>query len=453
MWRTGPWWREGPAEAGGGGPPAAPARRGGVQSFVAALAGQCLPLRQPPAEGRGLGRGPAAQRGALVPEASAHFWAGSVGWTVSLVTVRREQDLDSEVVGELEPLVPLEVLEVGQGRRLRVRSSSGRHLEGWVSCWTRCGEQLVAAGVASGTGRVEDLLAAHFAVGGRHTVRSPVTVRSGEGLDSAEVGTLIWGEAVTILEMGQANRRRARVDAGSVEGWLSLATRQGQLLLNVRPGDGLLGPPPVRRMGPVGIVLSVGAGLTRRLASLGRGPTASDVLERNLLIASGAALRRGQNAGRELAAMLPEFGFSGARSQARYDEPTCRVCLSDFVDGELVKKLPCEHIFRGFHAGCLDAWLDRSCQCPMRCHIDVGRYLEETWLRGPALALPRGAAPADWPEEPPEAPGAAAVPAAAPTEPGSPALPGEPGPATPPGAEALLEETWPPHTMWSEASC
>ncbi|CAK0834581.1 unnamed protein product [Prorocentrum cordatum] len=83
--------------------------------------------------------------------ASAYFQPGSAGWTVSTVTVRRDQRLDSDKVGELDPLVPLEVLEVGEGRRIKVRCCNGLDLEGramgvegWVSCQTRSGEQLVA---------------------------------------------------------------------------------------------------------------------------------------------------------------------------------------------------------------------------------------------------------------------------------------------------------------------
>lgn len=46
------------------------------------------------------------------------------------------------------------------------------------------------------------------------------------------------------------------------------------------------------------------------------------------------------------------------------DEPQlqCMVCLSDFVQGEELRRLPCQHCF---HTQCIDEWLSRCTECPI----------------------------------------------------------------------------------------
>lgn len=46
----------------------------------------------------------------------------------------------------------------------------------------------------------------------------------------------------------------------------------------------------------------------------------------------------------------------------------CRVCLSEFEDGEKIRKLQCDHVF---HKDCLDTWLQQYCAtCPL-CRTKV----------------------------------------------------------------------------------
>ncbi|KAM6563740.1 hypothetical protein CsatB_023738 [Cannabis sativa] len=46
----------------------------------------------------------------------------------------------------------------------------------------------------------------------------------------------------------------------------------------------------------------------------------------------------------------------------------CRVCLSEFEDGEKIRKLKCDHVF---HKECLDTWLQQFCAtCPL-CRTKV----------------------------------------------------------------------------------
>lgn len=56
---------------------------------------------------------------------------------------------------------------------------------------------------------------------------------------------------------------------------------------------------------------------------------------------------------------------------------SCAVCLSEFCDGEALRKLPCNHMF---HVDCCDQWLGRSKRCPL-CMQNIDEMAEEpeTW--------------------------------------------------------------------------
>lgn len=44
---------------------------------------------------------------------------------------------------------------------------------------------------------------------------------------------------------------------------------------------------------------------------------------------------------------------------------TCSICLCEYVDGTLMRRLPCGH---SFHRRCVDKWLQRSKRCPLCVH-------------------------------------------------------------------------------------
>lgn len=45
----------------------------------------------------------------------------------------------------------------------------------------------------------------------------------------------------------------------------------------------------------------------------------------------------------------------------------CTICLSEFEDGEDVRRLPCMHLF---HIECVDQWLVTNKKCPI-CRVDI----------------------------------------------------------------------------------
>ncbi|XP_069773788.1 E3 ubiquitin-protein ligase RNF181 isoform X2 [Narcine bancroftii] len=51
----------------------------------------------------------------------------------------------------------------------------------------------------------------------------------------------------------------------------------------------------------------------------------------------------------------------------------CPVCLLEFEDEELVKKMPCEHFF---HSGCIVPWLGKTNSCPL-CRLELPTDNEE----------------------------------------------------------------------------
>ena len=51
----------------------------------------------------------------------------------------------------------------------------------------------------------------------------------------------------------------------------------------------------------------------------------------------------------------------------------CSICMTGFQNKEVIRKLPCGHIF---HSKCIKPWLKKNVQCP-NCRFDVKQYLEK----------------------------------------------------------------------------
>ncbi|KAF5185415.1 Ring-h2 finger protein atl32 [Thalictrum thalictroides] len=67
--------------------------------------------------------------------------------------------------------------------------------------------------------------------------------------------------------------------------------------------------------------------------------------------------------------MFSAYKYSKKEIHEQTSDIECSVCLSNFEDGEDVRKLPrCRHIF---HAACIDMWLYSHLDCPL-CRTVVG---------------------------------------------------------------------------------
>merc|ERR1712217_261715 len=63
-----------------------------------------------------------------------------------------------------------------------------------------------------------------------------------------------------------------------------------------------------------------------------------------------------------MGAALPMVHFTSGEIQAESFCATCTICLDDFHDGDVARRLPCRH---DFHSECIKKWLRRSKQCPL----------------------------------------------------------------------------------------
>jgi hypothetical protein len=181
---------------------------------------------------QGMRRLSSASRGSEIakePQEATIYWVGDTAETCSLVTVRDDEALESDFMGELSIGTTVEITEIGEGRRVKVRTGN---VEGWISHATRTNEKLIVKVCSQQPLRAID----DFEVGGQHEVKSLVTVRLGENLDTDAIGELRPGTVVKILQVGTENQRRAliqEVEGVSVclKGWISLVTKQGEHLV------------------------------------------------------------------------------------------------------------------------------------------------------------------------------------------------------------------------------
>eukprot|EP00929_Paragymnodinium_shiwhaense_P115933 TRINITY_DN8509_c0_g4_i1.p1 TRINITY_DN8509_c0_g4~~TRINITY_DN8509_c0_g4_i1.p1 ORF type:complete len:1229 (+),score=336.65 TRINITY_DN8509_c0_g4_i1:129-3689(+) len=141
------------------------------------------------------------------------FEPGNQCETVSLVTMRKEEALESDVVLELPIGTTCEIVQAGA-------------TAGWISSRTKMNEALIVKRRLEVQFAIDD-----FEVGGQHEVKSMVTVRAAETLDSEIKTELKPGTLVKILELGTVNKRRAKISTDTIEGWISMATKQGELLI------------------------------------------------------------------------------------------------------------------------------------------------------------------------------------------------------------------------------
>eukprot|EP00475_Leptophrys_vorax_P038658 TRINITY_DN68645_c0_g1_i4.p1 TRINITY_DN68645_c0_g1~~TRINITY_DN68645_c0_g1_i4.p1 ORF type:complete len:329 (-),score=73.14 TRINITY_DN68645_c0_g1_i4:1086-2072(-) len=76
----------------------------------------------------------------------------------------------------------------------------------------------------------------------------------------------------------------------------------------------------------------------------------------------GQMLNRGATS--ERVAQLPtsQYRKLSEDTSADLESLSCRICLSDYEEGEVLRTMPC---FHRFHEGCIDKWLQRDNKCPI----------------------------------------------------------------------------------------
>lgn len=64
---------------------------------------------------------------------------------------------------------------------------------------------------------------------------------------------------------------------------------------------------------------------------------------------------------------IPHHRFKPRRGTTLSEKDCCRICLSEYINGENVKTLPC---FHSYHKNCIDKWLKSQAVCPV-CRENV----------------------------------------------------------------------------------
>lgn len=67
----------------------------------------------------------------------------------------------------------------------------------------------------------------------------------------------------------------------------------------------------------------------------------------------------------------PDNAVFGRIGETELVLESCSVCISEYIDGERIRVLPCLH---HYHAPCIDQWLGKKKNCPLyeqlqRCYM------------------------------------------------------------------------------------
>lgn len=78
----------------------------------------------------------------------------------------------------------------------------------------------------------------------------------------------------------------------------------------------------------------------------------------------------------QIAALPVEKFVPGSLEES---EAMCSICLTEYTEGTLIRRLPCGH---DFHRRCVDKWLQRNKRCPLCIHA-----IDQPCERGDKLAF------------------------------------------------------------------
>ena len=73
------------------------------------------------------------------------------------------------------------------------------------------------------------------------------------------------------------------------------------------------------------------------------------------------------NSGKPTSSNTSSSSSTESSSNDPDQDNTCSICMSEFEDGETIRRLPC---FHAYHSSCIDQWLKQKAQCPV-CRADV----------------------------------------------------------------------------------
>uniref|UniRef100_A0A8C2VDF0 RING-type domain-containing protein n=2 Tax=Chinchilla lanigera TaxID=34839 RepID=A0A8C2VDF0_CHILA len=115
-----------------------------------------------------------------------------------------------------------------------------------------------------------------------------------------------------------------------------------------------------------------------------------------LFTSSTSANQSCRKATKEVIDQLPLHTVKHEEKDADLDAENCAVCIEHFKVNDLIRILPCKHIF---HSICIDPWLLDHRTCPM-CKLDVIKALRYWGQPGGGRELPAaesdaGSAPAE----------------------------------------------------------
>eukprot|EP00746_Dinoflagellata_sp_MGD_P117617 gnl/MRDRNA2_/MRDRNA2_53488_c0_seq1.p1 gnl/MRDRNA2_/MRDRNA2_53488_c0~~gnl/MRDRNA2_/MRDRNA2_53488_c0_seq1.p1 ORF type:complete len:212 (+),score=38.05 gnl/MRDRNA2_/MRDRNA2_53488_c0_seq1:111-746(+) len=121
----------------------------------------------------------------LAPEQLVPPEKGEKGETLSNVTIRESESLDSPEICELSHGVIFTLLERGGGRRAKIQTDCG--CIGWLSVATRIGQPLVATLDQKNLGAKQPVPHDDFEAGGHQETKCLVTTQESKSLESTEV--------------------------------------------------------------------------------------------------------------------------------------------------------------------------------------------------------------------------------------------------------------------------
>ena len=74
---------------------------------------------------------------------------------------------------------------------------------------------------------------------------------------------------------------------------------------------------------------------------------------------------------------LNEFQYKHIKKYSKIKEKKCSICLVKYKKSDLIKELPCNHIF---HKNCILKWIEKSNVCPI-CKYDITEDVNKIKLK------------------------------------------------------------------------